>query len=211
MLIFGHAGITLGTAVLLNGTLAKIRTTKADQSSKQPQASSRMFASQNSSSGGIQSWFTYLADYFDIRFLLIGSLLPDIIDKPIGRFFFREVFNNGQIFGHTLLFLIIITAGGLLLYQRRNKTWLLALSFGTFMHLILDGMWLTPRTLLWPLYGLSFQRIYFRSWIQHLFSILLNEPLVSIPEIVGAGIIIWFAWLLLRRGKLYIFIRNGQV
>ena len=213
MLIFGHIGITLGAAVLLNGTLAKIQTvaTRANQSREQPQASPRMLVSQNSSSVGIMSWFTSLADHIDIRLLLIGSLLPDIIDKPMGRFFFRETFSNGSIFCHTLLFLIVTTAGGLYLYWSRNKTWLLVLSFGTFMHLILDGMWRTPRTLLWPLYGFSFERIDVNSWIQHMFYILLNEPIVGIPEIAGAGIVIWFVWLLVHRGKLYAFIRNGQV
>ncbi len=213
MLLFGHAGITLGTAVLLNGTLTKIQTivTKTNQLEEQPQASTGTPVSRSSSSSGVPPWFTSLADRIDIRLLLIGSLLPDIIDKPIGRFLFRETFNNGSIFCHTLLFLIVITAGGLYLYRYRNKTWLLALSFGTFIHLILDGMWLAPQTLLWPLYGFSFERIDVNSWIQHLFYNLLNKPVVGIPELVGAAIIIWFVWLLVHRGTLYAFIRSGQV
>ncbi len=213
MLLFGHAGITLGAVVLLNSTLAKIQTitTKANQSRERSQASTGMPVSQNSSSSGVPSWFTSLVGRIDIRLLLIGSLLPDIIDKPIGRFFFRETFNNGSIYCHTLLFLIVITAGGLYLYWDRNKTWLLVLSFGNFMHLILDGMWLTPRTLLWPLYGFSFERIDVNSWIQHLFYNLLNKPAVGIPELVGAAITIWFVWLLVHRRTLCAFIRSGQV
>ncbi len=213
MLLFGHAGITLGTAVLLNGILTKIQTivTKTNQLKEQPQASTRTPVYRSSSSSSVPPWFTSLADRIDIRLLLIGSLLPDIIDKPIGRFLFRETYNNGSIFCHTLLFLIVITAGGLYLYRYRNKTWLLALSFGTFIHLILDGMWLAPQTLLWPLYGFSFERIDVNSWIQHLFYNLLNKPVVGIPELVGVAIIVWFVWLLVHRRTLYAFIRSGQV
>jgi len=89
----------------------------------------------------------------------LGSLLPDIIDKPVGQFFFRDTFSNGRIFCHTLLFLILITLAGLCLYRSRGKTWLLGFSFGTFMHLIQDQMWLEPRTFLWPLYGFAFEKI----------------------------------------------------
>ena len=213
MLVFGHTGITLAAAVLLNGVLVKSHTlaTRANQPEEQPQPLPGKAYRQNCSSGTVASWFISLADRTDIRLVLIGSLLPDIIDKPIGHFLFRETFSNGTIFSHTLLFLIIITIGGLYLYRSYNKSWLLALSFGTFTHLILDLMWLNPRTLLWPLYGFSFERIDVNSWIQHMFYILLNEPIVGIPEIAGAGIVIWFVWLLVHRGKLYAFIRNGQV
>jgi len=79
MLIFGHAGITLGTAIFLNGTLAKNYPfhTREDKKIKHPR----------SSSDSRISWLTSLGNRIDIRLLLVGSLLPDIIDKPIGQFF----------------------------------------------------------------------------------------------------------------------------
>ncbi len=160
------------------------------------------------------SRLTSLADRADIRLLLIGSLLPDIVDKPIGRFLFRDTFSNGNIYCHTLLFLIVITLAGLYLYRSWKQTWLLVLSFGTFTHLILDTTWQTPRTLLWPLYGLSFERyslINFSDWIQGLFHALLITPAIGITEFMGAAIVIWFVWLLVRRGNLYVFLRNGRV
>jgi inner membrane protein len=212
MLVFGHTGITLAAAVLLNAALPKGQSsaTKPEQREEQPQASPEVPASQNHSSG-VVSWVTSLADRIDIRLLLIGSLLPDIIDKPIGVFFFRGTFSNGRIFCHTLLFLIVITVGGLCLYWSRKKTWLLVLSFGTFTHFILDRMWLTPQTLFWPLYGFSFERYDVTSWIQDMFHTLLTHPIVSIPELVGLAIIVWFVWLLVRRGNFYAFLRKGQV
>jgi len=69
MLIFGHAGITLGATALLNGALTK---------------------SYSLCAGGRASWLASLGNRIDIRLLLLGSLLPDIIDKPAGQFSFDE-------------------------------------------------------------------------------------------------------------------------
>ena len=112
---------------------------------------------------------------------------------------------------HTLLFLTLLILGGLYLYWRHKKTWLLVLSFGTFTHLILDQMWLEPRTLLWPLYGLQFEKVCLISWLRGIIYAILNNPIVYIPEIAGVVIVIWFIWLLVHRRKLRAFIRNGQV
>jgi inner membrane protein len=213
MLLFGHTGITLGAAVLLNSVLAKRHTAVAKTNTSREQAapSPSLPTSRNSSSVSIVSWFTSLAGRIDIRLLLVGSLLPDIIDKPVGHFLFPDVFGTGRIFCHTLLFLILITLVGLCLYWTRNKTWLLVLSFGTFMHIILDVIWLDPRTFLWPLYGLTFERICLNTWIQDILCTLLKHPIVIIPELVGAIIIIWFVLILVCRRKLCTFIRYGKV
>ena len=211
-MIFGHTGITLAAAVLLNAALTKGQssTTSAEQLEEQPQDSPGMPVSQKRSSR-LASWFVSLGDRIDIRLLFIGSLLPDIFDKPIGCLFFRETFSNGRIFCHTLLFLIVITIGGLCLYWSRKKTWLLVLSFGTFTHLIFDLMWLSPRTLLWPLYGFSFGRLDLTDLIPGMIHRLLTHPIIGIPELMGAIVVIYFVWLLLRRGNFYAFLRHGKV
>ncbi len=213
MLILGHAGITLGAAVLLNGAFSRSHSlpTRETKLKEHLQASCELVPAQNCTSGSRASWLTSLANHIDIRLLLLGSLLPDIIDKPIGQFFFRETFSNGRIFCHTLLFLILITPAGYYLYQNRGKLWLLVLSFGTFMHLIQDQMWLEPRTLLWPLYGLAFERIDLTYWAQNILYALRTDPGVYVPELVGAGILIWFALALVRRRKVRTSIRNWQV
>jgi inner membrane protein len=214
MLVFGHAGITLAAALLLNSAPAKNRmlATSVNRSGGQAEASAGTSPTQKRSSGRM-SWLTSLADRIDIRILFVGSLLPDIIDKPVGLFFFKEIFSNGRIFCHTLLFLVLITIGGLLLYLKRSKTWLLVLSFGTFTHLILDMMWRTPQTLLWPLYGFSFAKVEFNftPWLLEMFYAVLNDPTVFIPELVGVGVVIWFVWVLWRREKIGVFLRNGRV
>ena len=186
MLILGHVGLTLGTAALMAGVHRGNRFSPT-------------------------AWVTSLGNYIDIRLLIIGSLLPDIIDKPVGQIFFKETFSQGRIFSHTLLFLILVTMGGLYFYFKRKKVGLLILSFGTFSHLIFDQIWRTPQTLFWPLYGFTFARIELGEWIPNILDALLNSPQVYLPEVGGALILLWFGVVLIRRKKVYAFIRYGQV
>ncbi len=203
MVVFGHTGITLGIAVLLGGAFSK--------SLPEENSISEHFEPSPERPSGRASWLTSLANHIDIRLLLIGSLLPDIIDKPVGHFFFRDTFSNGRIFCHTLLFLILITLAGLYLYQHYSKTWLLVFSFGTFTHLIFDQMWRAPRTLLWPIFGFAFTKIDLTHWMSNMLYALVTDPETYITELVGAAILIWFAQALVRRRRVYAFIKYGQV
>ena len=196
MLVLGHTGITLGAAVVMASALPN---------------SSQTVTTANRTPGDNASWLTSLGSRIDIRLLMIGSLLPDIFDKPIGLFLFGETFSNGRIFCHTLLFLILITLAGVHLYRHYSKIWLLVLAFGTFTHLICDQMWRTPQTLFWPLYGFTFERIDSANWLWNMLHDLKTDPTVYVPELVGAAILIWFALILLRRKRLCAFIRYGQV
>jgi membrane-bound metal-dependent hydrolase YbcI (DUF457 family) len=91
-------------------------------------------------------------------FLAIGALLPDLIDKPLGRVILAHTLANGRIIGHTLLFSFLIFLIGLYLYDKRREIIILNLATGSFFHLIEDQMWNIPKTLFWPLFGWSFPR-----------------------------------------------------
>jgi len=208
MLLFGHTGITLGTAVLAAGLFTKYLSPEAkasetvDSSAQSPQAAS----APDNATPHKTSWFTLLGRYIDIRLLMVGSLLPDIIDKPAGQYIFREALSNGRIYSHTLLFLFLVTLSGWFIYQRRHQIWLLTLAFGTFTHLILDRMWESPQTLLWPLYGSAFPTIEFTGWLSNIVLAFFSGP-----EVISAAVIAWFMWVLLRRKAVYMFIRHGRV
>jgi inner membrane protein len=208
MLLLAHLGLTLGAAVLVNGALTGV-----------PRLSPEA-ATARSAEGGlarhhpprrITAWFASLGERVDIRLLLVGSLLPDIIDKPLGQWLLRDTISNGRIFCHTLLFLIVLTLGGLYLYLNRHRTWLLVLSFGTFTHLVFDQMWLSPHTLFWPLYGVAFGRVDLTNWVQRILYELPNTPAVYIPEIIGGIVLILFMWVLLVDRKLRTFITRGRL
>ena len=213
MLILGHAGIALGAAVLLDRALSKsdLVVNKQDDSKEQPQGSSTLVRAQSFMSGNKAAHLASLVKQVDIRVLLIGSLLPDIVDKPIGIYLFRNTFSTGRIFCHTLLFLILITIAGIYLYRSRTKVWLLVLSFGMLIHLLLDQMWLVPRTLLWPLYGFHFPPEDVSEWGREMLHALRTDPGTYVPEIIGGVILAWFIWTLARDSKFCAFIKNGRV
>ena len=213
MLVFGHTGITLGIAVLLSGALSRSHSVhdRMDQETQHDGQSSEVSSGEPGEATTRLSWLANLADKIDIRILLIGALLPDIIDKPVGMFFFRETLSNGRIYSHTLLFLVLITIAGLYLYRRQRKTYLLTLSFGTFTHLLLDEMWRAPRTLLWPFYGAAFDKVDITEWIPQIFDAILTDPVTYLPELVGVVILVWFAVILLYQRKVFSFLKSGQL
>jgi inner membrane protein len=189
MLLLAHAGITLGAATVLAGVVKSRHATDIRK----------------------VSWFTSLSGYIDIRLLLVGSLLPDIIDKPVGQFFFREIFQNGRIFSHTLVFLVLITVVGFCLHQSRRQVWLLTLASGTFMHLVLDEMWRAPRTLFWPFLGFTFDKVELTYWASNILQALMSDPEVYVSEAAGIAILLWFGLALAGRKKVGAFLKYGKL
>jgi inner membrane protein len=215
MFVFAHTGLTLGIATVMAGAFVKKKrpAPEIEELESLTPTSPRTADPHVYPGSGPASWLATLAERVDIRILLIGSLLPDIIDKPIGRFFFKDTFNNGRIFSHTLLFLVVLIAGGLILYLSRRKNWLLVLAFGTFLHLVMDGMWTETHTLFWPLYGFSFPKypLSAQSWLMSIWHSVTDHPWYLIPELLGLVIIAWFLWQLVRRKKFFFFLRYGLV
>ncbi len=212
MFLFGHTGITLGVATLwanaLQGGYFHRNAPKEAIESSAPFPQVTSDTSDNI--GNKISWFTSLGARIDIRLLLIGSLLPDIIDKPLGIYIFPEALSNGRIFSHTILFLFIVTISGIYLFRSRGKTYLLAVSFGILTHLILDQMWLAPRTLFWPIYGIAFDKSGTTDWIINIIHRLVIDPTVYIPELVGLAILVWFVLALVQKQAVLRFLKHGQ-
>jgi hypothetical protein len=121
---------------------------------------------------------------FDVRFLAIGAMMPDIIDKTIGLLIFGDDIDNGRIYSHTLLFAIILTVIAYYIGSRYTN----ALAFGSWVHIAGDRMWELPETFFWPAYRWGFPRIGFTPeyWLEH----LLNDPYTYISEITGAAILL---------------------
>jgi len=90
-----------------------------------------------------------LATRFDYRLILLGLVVPDLIDKPLGVWLLRDALSNGRVFAHTLLFGVLLLAVGVYVYIRRRNLSLLCLSFGNIAYLGLDEMWLNSGTLFW--------------------------------------------------------------
>ncbi len=81
---------------------------------------------------------------------LVGSILPDIIDKPLGYIIFPEI-GDGRLIAHALLGLCII--GIIALLFQRDILVAGALAGGVVLHQILDEMWKIPVNWLYPFLG----------------------------------------------------------
>lgn len=125
----------------------------------------------------------------DLAFLAIGSMLPDIIDKPLGFMIFGTM-NHGRIFAHTLLFLLVLAALAISIRDIR----LASLGAGVLIHLSLDLMWNSPVILLWPLLG-SFPPADYIDALSYVQMLLqgLRDPGILVPECLGLGYLIYFA------------------
>jgi inner membrane protein len=189
MLFFGHAGLTLGAAAVAAVTLDR---RQVDGTEK-------------------RSWFSSLTRRIDVRLLLVGSLLPDIIDKPLGQYILEDIFQNGRIYAHTLLFLVLLAGAGYYLFKSRRQIWLLTLAAGTLAHLALDEMWQVPGTFFWPLMGFGFPRYDLAGYIGNLFKELISDPYIYVSETIGLAIVIWFGAWLISRHSIGAFIRHGRM
>jgi inner membrane protein len=92
----------------------------------------------------------------DRRWILpctIGSVLPDIIDKPLGLLLFPATIGDGRIFTHTLLIVILILSLGAFFWKTVKDPSVLALGVGILSHQLLDLMWLMPSNWYYPFLG----------------------------------------------------------
>lgn len=86
---------------------------------------------------------------------VIGSVLPDLIDKPLG-FLITGTVGYGRIYAHTLLFFLVLLLAGIIVWRMcspRACHLVGATAAGVLSHQLLDAMWLEPSTWYWPLLG----------------------------------------------------------
>lgn len=147
----------------------------------------------------------------DYRVVLIGSILPDIIDKPIGAYIFRNTFHNSRIFAHTLLFSVLIMLIGLYILYKHKKSNILLLGTCTSIHLILDSMWLYPEILFWPYFGWRFPVRPEGNWVQSDIIRLATDPSYYLSELIGFMIIAYYFVRLIKNRQINTFLKNGKL
>ncbi|MDI9394800.1 MAG: metal-dependent hydrolase [Euryarchaeota archaeon] len=135
----------------------------------------------------------------DLKLIAFGALLPDIIDKPLGRIILAETIGSGRIFAHTLIFAILLGLAAYYIFHKKGWKAPLIVAGASFCHVIEDQMWNSPETFLWPLFGWEFPRDTLSGGFIKYFMQILNNSFnpahtgVFISEIIGLGIILLFA------------------
>jgi hypothetical protein len=125
----------------------------------------------------------------DLPIVLLGSILPDLIDKPLGYLIYGSM-ATGRIFAHTLLFLLVLVALAAILKSRP----LGSLAFGVLAHQALDTIWRTPEVFLWPILG-DFPVKAHVSVLGYFEMLIhgLQNPAILVPELLGLFFLLYFA------------------
>lgn len=121
---------------------------------------------------------------FQLAAVVFFALLPDLVDKPLTLWALHDAIST-RWFGHTLGFsLLVCTTAYFFLPSLKNWVWACP------GHLLLDGMWRSPHTLLFPLLGWEMDpgtdpNISFWELLTGNIRRLLTEPDTAIPELAG--------------------------
>ena len=147
----GHIGFTLAGAVPAEYLIRRVVTLRRGNRHAEGLAA-----------GGVTTpahRHAFAYSFFDFRLVMIGSVIPDLLDKPIGFFLAPELVNNNlRTFGHGGLFALAVLALALAATYFLRNPQLIVMAGASMGHLVMDQMWLQKRTLLWPALGLEFRR-----------------------------------------------------
>ncbi len=88
-----------------------------------------------------------------IVFCALGSVLPDIVDKPLGHIVLMSSLDNGKIFFHSLIIVLLFLIAGLFVWHYYKSFSFLVVGFGMFLHQVVDMMWREPVNWYYPLLG----------------------------------------------------------
>ena len=132
----------------------------------------------------LASWLVFRDPALDHRLIVVGALLPDVIDAPTGRAGVAH-----SLFASAVLLAVVVLATRGRRHLRRS---LVALAIGTFLHLLLDGIWTNRQVFLWPFAGTDLGDAQLPSVARG----LANVPL----ELAGLAVLIW-AWYRFRLGE----------
>jgi membrane-bound metal-dependent hydrolase YbcI (DUF457 family) len=143
-------------------------------------------------------WTVFKDTAIDYRLVMLGALLPDLIDVWVGG---PRVLHT-LAFSVLLLCTVMLSTWGRRLARRR----MLALPIGTFCHLVLDAMWARSATFWWPFLG---GRLDGRG----LPSLQRPLALLVVLELCGAAALawVWARFRLSEPARRATFVRTGHL
>jgi hypothetical protein len=90
-------------------------------------------------------WYVFTDPRFDYRLLLVGALLPDLIDVPGGQ---ARWAHSLTVAVGMLAVVMLVTAG-----RKPIRRLLLGLPIGMMLHLVYDGAFASTEVFWWPFSG----------------------------------------------------------
>jgi hypothetical protein len=147
----------------------------------------------------------------DYRVVAVASLLPDLVDKPIGRIFFRTRFDSGRIYAHTLAFTLVLFCALFFMRGQAKRRYVLV-PLSSLLHLAEDGVWAKPAIFWWPLFGAEFPREPVPGGVFAFLTPAQNAGALW-QEAVGLGVLLWLfaSHGMLSRSGLRTFLKTGML
>lgn len=90
-------------------------------------------------------FFVFSDPRFDYRLLLVGAILPDLIDIPGGQ---ARWAHSLTVAVGVLALVMLVTSG-----RRPVRSLLLGLPIGMLLHLVWDATWASSEVFWWPFLG----------------------------------------------------------
>lgn len=97
--------------------------------------------------------YEFFHDRTIIVFVAIGSVLPDVVDKPLGYIIFSSTLDNGRIFFHSLIMVFLFFIIGFIIWRLFKSYSIIFIAVGVFVHHLVDMMWTRPVNWEYPLFG----------------------------------------------------------
>ena len=163
---------------------------------------------------GVAALITYVTlgrRRIDYRFILLGAVLPDLVDGFLGLFLFDGP--AGRWIAHSLLAVIFVAVLIILGLRGERRLAFFGIAVGWLLHLVADGMWQAPFTFFWPAFGLEFSDTPAEPYSVDLVTHPLEHLSTWGAELVGVAILAWF-WVAFRMGegdRLRLWLKDGYL
>lgn len=147
----------------------------------------------------------------DYRYILIGAILPDIVDALLIATVVESESGRGP--AHSLSAVILVALVIMLGLRGELRQAVFGLAVGWLLHLVGDATWSAPRTFLWPAFGSVFESVPSEPYSWALFNDPLQHVWVWLGEVVGLLALLWF-WIAFRlgeEGRLKLFLSDGYL
>lgn len=146
----------------------------------------------------------------DYRFVLLGAVLPDVLDAVMCPFYACA---GGRGAAHSLLANVAVTVLIILALRGEMRLSVFGIGVGWLLHLMADGMWDAPRTFFWPIAGFGFDATPAEPYSWDLFTDPAGHAWTWAGELAGLLILAWFvvAFNLRDRDRRRRFFRDGYL